>query len=29
VIPKPLKGVTPTGTLNSSTLWVEQWRWEN
>jgi peptide/nickel transport system substrate-binding protein len=27
VIPKPLKGVTPTGTLNSSTLWVEQWRW--
>jgi len=29
VIPKPLKGVTPTGTLNSSTLWVELWRWEN
>ena len=29
VIPRPLKGVTPTGTLNSSTLWVEQWRWEN
>ena len=29
VIPKALKGVTPTGTLNSSTLWVEQWRWEN
>jgi peptide/nickel transport system substrate-binding protein len=29
VIPKPLKGVTPTGHLNSSTLWVEQWRWEN
>lgn len=28
VIPKALKGVTPTGTLNSSTLWVEQWRWE-
>ena len=28
VIPKPLKGVVPTGTLNSSTLWVEQWRWE-
>ena len=28
VIPKPLKGVTPTGTLNSSTLWVERWRWE-
>ncbi len=29
VIPKPLKGVTPTGTLNSSTLWIEQWRWED
>lgn len=28
VIPKPLKGVTPTGTLNSSTLWVERWHWE-
>jgi peptide/nickel transport system substrate-binding protein len=28
VIPKPLKGVMPTGTLNSSTLWIEQWRWE-
>jgi len=29
VIPKALKGVTPTGTLNSSTLWIEQWRWKN
>ena len=29
VIPKPLKGVVPTGHLNSSTLWVEQWRWED
>ena len=29
VIPRPLKGVTPTGTLNSSTLWDEQRRWEN
>ncbi len=29
VIPKPLKGIVPTGTLNSSTLWIEQWRWEN
>lgn len=29
VIPKPLKGVVPTGTLNSSTLWIEQWRWED
>ena len=28
VIPKALKGVTPTGTLNSSTLWIEQWRWD-
>jgi peptide/nickel transport system substrate-binding protein len=28
VIPKPLKGVEPTGHLNSSTLWIEQWRWE-
>ena len=28
VIPKQLKGVVPTGHLNSSTLWVEQWRWE-
>ncbi|SKA22181.1 peptide/nickel transport system substrate-binding protein [Enhydrobacter aerosaccus] len=29
VIPKPLKGIRPTGHLNSSTLWVEQWRWED
>lgn len=29
VIPKALKGVRPTGTLNSSTLWIEQWRWED
>ena len=29
VIPKALKGVVPTGHLNSSTLWVEQWRWED
>jgi peptide/nickel transport system substrate-binding protein len=28
VIPKPLKGVRPTGQLNSSTLWIEQWRWQ-
>ncbi len=28
VIPKQLKGVVPTGHLNSSTLWVEHWRWE-
>lgn len=29
VIPKRLKGIRPTGQLNSSTLWVEQWRWED
>jgi len=29
VIPKQLKGVVPTGHLNSSTLWIEQWRWES
>ncbi len=29
VFPRQLKGVVPTGTLNSSTLWVEQWRWED
>ncbi len=29
VLPKQLKGVTPTGTLNGSTLWVEQWHWED
>jgi peptide/nickel transport system substrate-binding protein len=29
VIPKHLKGIRPTGHLNSSTLWVEQWRWED
>jgi peptide/nickel transport system substrate-binding protein len=29
VIPKALKGVVPTGHLNSSTLWIEQWRWED
>ncbi|HKV14548.1 MAG TPA: peptide ABC transporter substrate-binding protein [Reyranella sp.] len=28
VIPKQLKGIRPTGQLDSSTLWVEQWRWE-
>jgi peptide/nickel transport system substrate-binding protein len=29
VIPKPLKGVVPTGHLNSSTLWIETWRWQD
>jgi peptide/nickel transport system substrate-binding protein len=29
VIPKPLKGIVPTGTLNSTTLWIENWRWED
>jgi len=28
VIPRQLKGIRPTGQLDSSTLWVEQWRWE-
>ena len=28
VIPKPLKGVTPTGNQFSSTLWIETWRWQ-
>ena len=28
VLPRPLKGVVPTGHLNSTTLWVEQWKWE-
>jgi peptide/nickel transport system substrate-binding protein len=28
VVPKHLKGIRPTGHLDSSTLWVEQWRWE-
>jgi peptide/nickel transport system substrate-binding protein len=28
VLPKQLKGIAPTGHLNSSTLWVEEWRWE-
>ena len=27
IFPKPLKGVRPTGHLNPSTLWVEEWRW--
>ena len=29
VIPKQLKNVRPTGHQYSSTLWIEQWRWEN
>jgi peptide/nickel transport system substrate-binding protein len=29
VIPRPLKGVRPTGHQFSSTLWIEQWRWED
>jgi peptide/nickel transport system substrate-binding protein len=28
VFPKQLRGVRPTGHLNASTLWVEEWRWE-
>lgn len=27
VIPKPLKGIRPTGHSVGSTLWIEQWRW--
>jgi peptide/nickel transport system substrate-binding protein len=27
VIPKPLRGVTPTGNQSCSTLWIENWRW--
>jgi peptide/nickel transport system substrate-binding protein len=29
IFPKPLKGVRPTGHLNASTLWVEEWRWDS
>lgn len=28
ILPKALKGVTPTGHQDPSTLWVENWRWE-
>jgi peptide/nickel transport system substrate-binding protein len=28
VLPKPLKGLMPTGHLHSSTYWVEHWRWQ-
>ena len=28
ILPKPLKGVVPTGHLHSSTYWVERWRWQ-
>ncbi len=27
ILPKARKGVRPTGHLNTSTLWIEQWRW--
>jgi peptide/nickel transport system substrate-binding protein len=26
VLPKWLAGLTPTGNLNTSTLWIEDWR---
>ncbi len=29
VLPRQLKGVVPTGHLNTSVLWIENWRWEN
>lgn len=28
ILPRQLKGVTPTGHQDPSTLWVENWRWE-
>ena len=28
VLPKGLKGIEPTGHMHSSTLWIENWRWE-
>jgi peptide/nickel transport system substrate-binding protein len=28
IIPKQLKGVVPTGHQGSTTLWIENWRWE-
>lgn len=27
ILPKALKGVTPTGHQDPSTLWIENWRW--
>jgi peptide/nickel transport system substrate-binding protein len=27
IVPKRLKGVTPTGNQTSTTLWIEDWRW--
>lgn len=29
IIPKRLKGLVPTGTQYSSTLWIETWKWED
>ncbi|MCW5747979.1 MAG: peptide ABC transporter substrate-binding protein [Alphaproteobacteria bacterium] len=29
ILPRALKGVRPTGHLNVSTLWVEDWRWDD
>ena len=28
ILPKRLSGVTPTGHLGMTTLWIENWRWE-
>lgn len=28
ILPKALKGVTPTGHQDPSTLWIETWRWQ-
>jgi peptide/nickel transport system substrate-binding protein len=29
VIPKQLKGVVPTGHQGSTSLWIENWRWQD
>jgi len=29
VIPKQLKGIVPTGQQACTTLWIENWRWQN
>ncbi len=29
VIPRQLKGVVPTGNQDTSTLWIENWRWRD
>ena len=29
VIPRPLKGIVPTGYQGSTSLWIENWRWQD